>query len=164
MAVALADEVFLKLPGIAGSSIQEPYKDWIGIRTYTFEITTELGREAHQRILGPKKDKPDLHTQISELTLTKNVDCASPLLMQYSSQMHEFPEALLVLTASDGKEHRKYLSFKLTRARIKSFVFDLGPDLIPSETIVLSVDAVEMSTFQMGVLQGKAEIRNQVVA
>ena len=81
-----ADSIFLLLPGIPGASLDATHVNWIDVNAMQFTAGKNPGAEP----------------QFSDLTITKTIDNATPILAQDCAAGTYIPNATLQATASNS--------------------------------------------------------------
>lgn len=141
--VFLADSVFaagyLKLGDIKGESTDQAHKDWIIIQSMSSPImrATDSSSQTTGMASGKRQHKP--------LTITKELDKASPLLQQASANGKVFPKVEIHMQASDsGGSRATYLKYELKNVIITSYQTggSAAGDTVPMETFSLNYEEI----------------------
>ena len=110
--MAVAD-MFLKLAGVTGEALDSDHKSEIEVVGWSW------GLSAPSSVTGGASGK----TALSELTVTKRVDQATPTLMQYLRNHKVVPSALLTVRKA-GTTPLEYFKIELKNVRVTSLVAD----------------------------------------
>jgi type VI secretion system secreted protein Hcp len=131
-----AVDVFLKLDGIKGESTDDRHKDEIVIESWSLGATNT---GSHSSGGGGGAGKPCL----SDLTLVKGVDKASPLLLQAAMVGSHIKEATLAVRKAGGKQ-QDYFIVTLKEVFVSKVQQSGGGDL-PMESISLNFSQMKMT-------------------
>jgi type VI secretion system secreted protein Hcp len=102
-AFGTASNYYLKIPGIPGDSTSSTHANEIDVETFSWGLTNTTGTAA-----------------ITNLTVSKYIDPASPLLMKATALGTTFTS--IVLTADKtGSTPFRYVTLTLSNAKLKSF-------------------------------------------
>ena len=130
-----AVDVFLKLDGIKGESKDDKHKDEIVIESWSFGAKAETAAATG----------PGLRTGkacLSEISLVKLVDKASPLLLQAAMMGQHIKEATLSVRKAGDKQ--EFLIVKFKEVFVTSVQQSGGGDGV-AEAIALDFGTVEMT-------------------
>lgn len=124
-------DCFLRLDGIQGESVDPKHKDEIEVLSWA--LTDPLGMtgvpySGHRRL---------------ELTVTKNLDKASPRLFQAYATGEHMREGRLSFIRTAASSPAEFLRYRLLELRVTSYSIG-GTDSMPLETVVLSFAKSEM--------------------
>ncbi len=123
---------FVNFGDIKGESTDANHKDWIEVTSYRQPITRAVSAAGRS---GPA---------VSEITITKRVDAASPKLYEAVHNGTHLKEAVIELVHAGGKT--PFLVIKLTDVVITSALDDAettGAAQFPSETISLTYGKIQ---------------------
>ena len=127
-APARADDMFLQLGDIQGESTARGYERWIDVVSWSWGVTNPTTVGAGTGLSAGR-------ATLSDLTLMKFADSATPKLIDGSTKGTHFPKATLaVRRASDGWE---YLRIRLEEVMVSSDQLSAGGDR-PAESVGLS--------------------------
>jgi type VI secretion system Hcp family effector len=134
--VSGAHDMFLKLGGIKGESVDADHKDWINL------VSTQHG------VSRPVESGPGLPRRggapsFSELTFTREVDAASPVLFQAAAGGGAIPEAELEVLDHSPLRQRFY-RIRLFDVLVSSLTQGATPATV-SETVSLNYAKIEMT-------------------
>ena len=104
-APAAADDLFLRLEGIQGESMDARHKGEIGILSYTQSFTGPFAHSAPGAGAGAGK------TTCGPVTVTKFIDVSSPQLILFAANGQHIPRALITFRRS-GQAQLEY--YKVT--------------------------------------------------
>jgi len=110
--VAIAD-MFLKLTGVTGEVQDADHKGEIEVVAWSW------GLQAPTAVTGQATGR----TSLSELTIVKRVDAATPTLMTCLRTHRVVPQGKLTVRKA-GKEQLEYFKIELTNVRVTSLVTD----------------------------------------
>lgn len=118
---------------IKGNATTKGYKDWIEAQSMDFGVFAP-GNNA----------RPEL----TDLTIIKSFDVASPHLAAMSFAQDHLPEVTIVQTRSTGRGQVKVFTVKLTNVRISSFSVTATADDPGFETLTLKYKKIELITHE----------------
>ena len=136
-------QIYLKLDGIAGECANPTHKDWILIDTFS------------QNVAGP--DRRGGAAILSELSITRMADRATPLLAQATAEGRHFREAVFELCMPDGAL-TKYMEVRLTNVTPTNFTISAsspGDGKTPFESLMLRFEKVEWLYYPNAFIAGK---------
>jgi type VI secretion system secreted protein Hcp len=132
----MAVDYFLKIEGIQGESMDKTHKGEIEIESWSWGAT-QTGTASRGGGLGAGK------VDMSDFSLVKNVDKASPSLMLACAQGDHIKSACLVCRKA-GKEQQEYLKITFSDLMVSSFMTNGSPGSpLPSEQVSLNFSKVE---------------------
>jgi len=124
--------IFLKYGEIKGETTQLTHKDWIEISSFQFGV----GRGISSGVGGGSKREAS-SPSVSEITLTKTMDIASPLLLK-DAVGGKAVTAKIELTQTDNSgKHVAFQKYILTNSLISGYSISSGGDR-PSESLSLN--------------------------
>ena len=127
-APARADDMYLQLGDIQGESTARGYERWIEVVSWSWGV-------ANPATVGAGTGLSAGRATLSDLTLMKFADSATPRLLDGSTRGTHFPKAALaVRRSSDGFE---YLRIRLEDVLVSSDQLSAGGDR-PAESVGLS--------------------------
>ena len=128
-------EMFLKLSGIDGESVDAKHRGEIDVLAWSWGLSE--GAPATGGGGGAGKVK------IQDISIHKLVDLASPLLLSYSAQGKHIADG--TLTARRAGMSAEFLLFKMTTVTVTSVSMAASKDEIrPAETITLNFAKLEV--------------------
>jgi type VI secretion system secreted protein Hcp len=131
----MADDVFLKINGITGESLDEIHEGEIQVRTYSTGATSTVGS-------GTVKGT----VRVQDIHFTKYVDSATPQLMKYLFTQKHIPKATLTIRKASGGNPLGYLVYELTDVVITSHSAGYGQiDELVSESFSLSFGQISVT-------------------
>ena len=152
-------DAFLKLDGIKGESTDDKHKGEIDILSFSWGLSQASAGSAAGAGLGGGVGK----AHFEDITITKKVDAATPLLFLNCANGADIATGLLTVRKAGG-DQLEYLKIKLTHALIKSAMAhasEAAPvpggisDEIPIEEVMISFQKIEF-TYQPQGPDGKA--------
>jgi len=132
----MAFDAFLKIDGITGESTDNKHKGEIEVLSFSWGVkqTTSTGGSGG----GAGR------AQVSDFSIVKHVDTASPQLFVAVCSGERFKDALFTLSKAGGKgEAVNFLKIKLADVLISSF--QSSGDDSPTEQVSLNFAKIEMS-------------------
>jgi len=128
--------IYLKYDGIDGEATHQDHKKWIDISSMQFGIgrgiSTPSGSTANREASEPS---------VSEVTVTKLMDGASPKLFTESATGAAGKEVLIHLV-STGSPGNTYVEYKLTNALISGYSVSSAGDR-PSESLSINFTKIQ---------------------
>ena len=129
--------IFLKYGAIKGETTQATHKEWIEVSSFQFGV----GRGISSGVGGGSKREATAPS-VSEITLTKTFDIASPLLLKESIG-GKAVETKIELTQTDNSgKHVAYQKYILTNTLVSGYSISSGGDR-PSESISLNFTKID---------------------
>lgn len=129
--------IYLKIGDIKGNVSAEGHADWIECSSMQFGV----GR-AIPMAVGTQTNREASHPSLSEVTVTKIMDDASPYLFQ-ESVVGESKEIQIHVTKTGANQLDSIVEYTLTSALVSSYSVSSGGD-VPSETLSLAYTKIEM--------------------
>lgn len=136
----MAYDGYLQLEGIKGDSTDSKHKDWIAIQAFSQGISQAFGGAsiAHGGHASGRAD-------FSDLSVTKRVDLASPLLSLYCVEGKNIPKATIEVCrpAGDKKVFYKIEFTNLIVSNIQATGVSRTDDPVPLENISLRYQTIK---------------------
>lgn len=131
------DAIFLKLDNIKGESQVEGFEDQIGIMSYSHNVAMQVNNDVSltERTSG--------RAHVGEMSLTKFVDLATPVLNEYCCSGRLIRTAVLTLCHNDGGKMRSLIVYTLTNVLISQLSVSGGAGGKPVETMSLNFTKIE---------------------
>ena len=126
---------------IKGSVTETSHKGWIELNSFQFGLGRGISAPT-----GNTEDREASAPSVSEITVTKDQDVASVLLVSESLQ-GEGQTAIVDFCKTDKGQLSVYLTFTLTNTMISGFSMSSGGDR-PSESLSLNFTQFEMKATQ----------------
>lgn len=123
---------YIKIGDIKGECTEKDHKEWIELASWSWSVSKEMTYKQNKPAPGS--------THVNDLTISKNCDLASPLLMKACCDGTYFKEVELHLTKDTGKRE-KYLVYKLENAFLSSYDIGGGGEE-PNDSFTLSYHKV----------------------
>ncbi|EBS7633506.1 type VI secretion system tube protein Hcp [Salmonella enterica] len=129
------DAIFLKLDNIKGESQVEGFEDQIEIMSYSNNVAMQVNNDVSltERTSG--------RAHVGEMSLTKFVDLATPVLNEYCCSGRLIRTAVLTLCRNDDGKMRSLIVYTLTNALISHLSVSGGGK--PVETMSLNFTKIE---------------------
>jgi len=133
----MAQDIFLKIDGINGESLDDKHKDEIEILNWDWEILQESSMHSGS---GGGAGK----ATVKDLTFEHNIDRASPNLMKYALTGKHIDQAVLVMRKAGGNplEYLKLTMSDVLVTRVKPSGSKAGEEK-SRETVSLSFSKVK---------------------
>jgi type VI secretion system secreted protein Hcp len=133
----MAVDMFLKLDGIKGESVDHKHKDEIEVLSWSWGVT-QTGT-THSGT-GGGAGKANVH----DITITKFLDKATPALLQHCLQGVHVNNGVLTVRKAGGKNPLEYVKFKISDALVSSVqTGGTGHDERLTETLALNFGKLE---------------------
>ena len=129
-------DMFLKIDGIKGESLDDKHKDTIQVLSYSLGVNNEGTGSFNQ---GSGAGRAVVH----DITVTKFVDIASPNLFISSCSGKHLDKAWLYVRRAGGNNPQDYIEITLTEVFISSFHHLSSGDKLPQENITLNFAKIE---------------------
>lgn len=110
----MATDMYLKLEGIEGESLDDAHKNEIQVMSFDYGATQSA--TAHEGG-GSTSGRADVH----DLTVVKHVDKSSPVLFHYCASGAHIAKATLSVRKSAGAKKVDYLVLTMEQVLISSF-------------------------------------------
>ncbi|EAA9807760.1 Hcp family type VI secretion system effector [Salmonella enterica] len=131
------DAIFLKLDNIKGESQVEGFEDQIEIMSYSHNVAMQVNNDISltERTSG--------RAHVGEMSLTKFVDLATPVLNEYCCSGRLIRTAVLTLCHNDGGKMRSLIVYTLTNVLISQLSVSGGAGGKPVETMSLNFTKIK---------------------
>ena len=124
--------IFLKYGDIKGETTQTTHKEWIEISSFQFGV----GRGISSGVGGGSKREASAPS-VSEVTMTKTFDIASPLLLKEAVGGKSVTAKIELTQTDNSGKHASFQKYELTNALISGYSISSGGDR-PSESLSLN--------------------------
>jgi type VI secretion system secreted protein Hcp len=131
-----AVDMFLKIDGIDGESVDEAHSAWIDVLSVDLGAAGTPVRAATTVRQGSAERKRPGRVKYGDITLKKGYDASSPKLAEACANGKHIPSLILELTTSTDDGSR-YMRVELQDVVISSYAIDATGDR-PSESISLN--------------------------
>jgi type VI secretion system secreted protein Hcp len=128
----MAVDMFLKLDGIDGESVDIKYEKWIECLSFSWGIS-----DGSQATNTPGKAPSARRAHVSDLSITKYLDAASPKLFESVCEGGHISEATLVLRKA-GEKPLEFYKIKLQDVLISGVQNGGGGGGIATEMVTFS--------------------------
>lgn len=137
----MAVDMFLKLDGIKGESVDEKHKGEIDILSFTFGVSQQ-GTSSVGGGAGAGK------AHFSDINIVKRADKSSPILMLKCATGEHLASASLTVRKAGGTQ-QEYYKIKLTDLIVSSFQNsgNDGTD-VPMESVALNFAKIEFEYYE----------------
>lgn len=134
--VVSASDMFLKLSGIKGESLDAKHKDEIDVLSWSWGTSTGTGKVKHGTV-APQC--------IQDLVLTKFVDTSTPQLIMQAVMGQAAKDGTLTVRKSGSKEQQEYLVLKMTDVLVTSYQTggSAASDQLLIDQVVLHFSSIE---------------------
>ena len=137
----MAFDAFLKIDGIPGESKDDKHKDWMEISSLDWGVKQPTSAAASTAGGGSTE-----RASFDDLTITKELDKASPKLALYCADGTHIKEIIIELCRA-GTEKLKYMEYKLSNVIVSSVGIN-GSDGIPIEMVKFNYGKIEWTYTQ----------------
>jgi type VI secretion system secreted protein Hcp len=143
----MAIDVYLQIDGIKGESADSTHKDWIEVKSATWEVLQPKSATASTGG-GHTAER----TEHRDIILQKLADLSSPLLLQNCSSGKTLPKAKIEFLRADGQGERvKYFEIELENVLISGVAPSVEPGDILTEEVRLKYSKVKWKYTQQKV-------------
>ena len=119
--------------GIKGNVTAKGYEDWIDISSMQFgvgrAITMDVGNMSNREASRPS---------LSEVTITKTMDCASGPMLGQSVTGDSGVEVVIAVVATGAKQVEEFCKYTLQDVLVSSYSISAAGDSAPSESLSFS--------------------------
>jgi type VI secretion system secreted protein Hcp len=148
----MAADYYLQLDGIKGESADSRHPGWIECTSINWSITQPKSTTASTGS-GHTAEQAEL----SDITINKLVDLASPMLAQICACGKTIPKARLEMMRADGNgEPIKYFEVELENVQIAHVAPNFTGNNIPGESLSLKFSKVKWKYTQQKIAGGSA--------
>lgn len=134
----MASDSFLQISGIKGESTDDAHKDWIEVLSFGWGVTqaTSATKSSSGGGTTQRADFADLH-------IVKEMDSATPKIMQACAEGKHFDEVILELCRAGG-DKLKYMELKMENVVISSASINGGGEgSLPTETVTFNYGKIQ---------------------
>lgn len=129
--------IFLKYGDIKGETTQDTHKDWIEVSSVQWGV----GRGISSGVGGGSKRESSAPS-VSEITVTKTFDIASPLLLKEAIGGKAVQVKLELTQTDNSGKHVSYQKYVLDGTLISGYSISSGGDR-PSESLSLNFTKID---------------------
>lgn len=148
----MALDFYLQLDGVKGESSDSRHKDWIELSSVNWSISQPRSATASTGG-GHTAERADL----SEISVSKLVDLASPILAQLCACGKTIPKAKLEMMRADGNgEPIKYFEVELENVLIAHLAPSFGSGDFSTENLGLKFSKVKWKYTQQKITGGSS--------
>ena len=158
----MAVDMFLKLEGVKGESLDDKHKEEIEIHSFSFGVQ-QVGSSASGSGSGAGK------ASFQDIHFTKAADVASPVLLEKCATGKHIPSALLTVRKAGGKQE-DYYKIKLTDLLVSSLTNSGMGNEAPIEQVSLNFSSIHFDYFPQkadgslgGVSKGGWDLKKNMV-
>lgn len=131
---ATAQKAFLKIDGVDGESTADGHKDWINLVSFNQGVSTKAVRSGVSRMQS--------RAEFGDFMIKKQVDKATPLLMQACASGQVFPELILEVAGPNRQTYYTITMKKIMVTSVSSGGSDCSSDCQPMEEVSFSYDKI----------------------
>jgi type VI secretion system secreted protein Hcp len=131
--------IYMNYQGIKGSSTATGYSDLIVLNSFQFGAGRAI-TAAHSAGAAREASAP----QVSEITVTKSMDKASPKLFAETVTGGLQNGVDIHFTTTTANKVTEFLVYKLANVGLSGYSVSVGADGIPSESLSLNFTKIEM--------------------
>jgi len=124
--------IFMKYGALKGEVSQETHKEWIEINSLQWGVGRGIGSG-----VGGGSLRESSAPSVSEITVTKVMDIASPLLLKESLGGKAVEVKIEITQTDDSGKHVSFQKYVLTNTLISGYSISSGGDR-PSESLSLN--------------------------
>ena len=129
-------DMFLKIDGIKGESLDDKHKDTIQILSYSLGVNNE-GTGGFNQGSGAGR------AVVQDISITKFVDVSSPNLFISCCSGKHLDKAQIFVRRAGGHNPQDYLEITLTEVFISSFQEMSSGNQLPTENVTLNFSKIE---------------------
>ncbi|MDX1692258.1 MAG: type VI secretion system tube protein Hcp [Ketobacteraceae bacterium] len=137
--------IFMEIEGIEGNVTMEGFEGQIELLSYNWGVGRGIsmitGRTANREVSSPS---------ISEVTVSKSMDKATPMILQEAVVGTKGKNIKLHLVRTGGDTEEEYMTYTLHNCLISSYSVGAGGNGEPTETLSLSFTAIETAYSESG--------------
>ena len=137
--------IYMEFEGIEGNVTMEGYEKQIELHSFSWGVGRGIsmitGRTANREVSSPS---------ISEVTVTKSMDKATPLLVQESVIGTKGKKVILHLVRTGGDAEEEYMTYTLENCLISSYSVSGSDGGEAGETLSLSFTSIETAYAESG--------------
>lgn len=137
--------IYMKYGSINGPITTQGFSNWIELESFNFGVSRHIATA--QRT---KESREASEPSLSEVTVTKSMDVASPKLFVEGVASDLKNEVEIKFTTTKVKTVTDYLSYKFHDVGLAHYSVSAGPEGIPTETLVLNFTKIQMKFTSMG--------------
>ncbi len=132
----MAVDMFLKLDGIDGDSTAHKHKGEIELLSYSWGLSQTLSSPGGGGGAGK--------VNVSDFSITKQIDASSPKLMEACCQGQHIKDGTLTVVTKGGQKQEEYLVIKLTDILVSSYQTG-GNNTVPMDQVTLNFASVDIA-------------------
>jgi len=139
--------IYVKYDGIPGDVTSAGHEQWIEVNSFQWGVGRGIGDPT-----GSAADREGSTPSVSEITVSKTTDSASPNLMRAALGLAPGGEGKTVVidfVKTDQGQPEAYMTYTLTNALVSGYSVSSGGDR-PSESLSLNFTKVEFKNTGMG--------------
>ncbi|BCW90478.1 Protein hcp1 [Alphaproteobacteria bacterium SO-S41] len=153
----MASDFLLKIEGIRGESEDKDFPDHIEVKGWSYGMANPLDAATRQRV-G--------QVQLTDLTIIKALDKASPVLLEKCARNFTFDSAKLTVRKAGGQQ-LGYFFVEMKKVRIRSLNTKANDtdSITPVETLVLTFQKIEWTYKEqsaLGTLKGEVKYQHDI--
>lgn len=131
---ASSQSMYLKIDKIPGEAKDNEHKDWINLLSFKQGVSTNTSSASSGRATRG-------NAEFKEMTVTKSVDKATPLLLQKCAAGEVQPEVIMSITSANGRD---FYTIRLTDVIISSITSsaECNPRCVTMEEVSFSYSRI----------------------
>lgn len=150
----MASDIVLDITGVTGESKIKGYEKKIDVLAWSWGLSNSGSFHVGG---GGGTGKPSFQ----DISITKNVDLASPVLMLYCANGKHFDKAKLVMRKSGGDSSLEYVIMELEKVLVSSYSTGAsGGEDRPTENISLNFAQVKVTYWSQSDKGGKGDSKD----
>lgn len=131
--------IYMKFGSINGDVTTDGYKDWISLDSFQLGVGRGIGSAA-----GGLDNREGSEPSVSEVTISKQMDKASPKLFQDAVGGDLGAKVQIAFTTTTKDKVDKYLEYELTNCGLSGYSVSSGGDR-PTESLSLNFTKIVWS-------------------
>jgi len=141
---------YLQIPGINGAVTDSQHKNWIGVHSINFKVDNHASTTP-----GSADDRIGAIPYISDFTLTKLVDIASPKLLEASLGGKVFDKVVIHVCNTDKKP---YVEYTLHKAIIGAYDLEGKDSAARAHSLLREVFTINAVKLEMRHISGNTAL------
>ncbi len=146
----MAGDCFLKIKGIPGESTDDKHKEWIEVLSFSHGVSQTAGGD---RSTGGAATAG--RCDIQDMSITKQLDKASPTLNLFCCQGKHIPKVVIELCRATGNKE-KYMEYKMEDVIVSSISVGGGGG-VPNESVTFNCGKMTWNYIQTDHQTGEAK-------
>lgn len=141
IAHAAAVDYFLKIEGVDGESTDDSHRGEIEINSFSWGAS-QAGIE-QMSFAGAGGGRGVGKVSVHDISITKSVDKATPVLMLSSAVGTHYPRVVLSVRKAGGDQQQEYFKVTLTDVMVSSYQLGGSQGTVPTDNFSLNFSKIE---------------------